>query len=364
MTTLLYYNPISAIRLVNSPDTQNWKKLYNWINPGVELTDRTGLLRFPINAEPYSGCGLPALTNTTMTYKDCCDRRATELMALSEQLQKPLGLMWSGGIDSTRLMVAFLENFPPSVLKERVRVIISEESIIENPEFYRNYILPNFEFINSEYTPWLFDKEIILVTGELNDQLMGSDTMKGYRLFNADKFNLPYDKAHIMEYCNGLIKDPAVTELIVDAVSNSATHYGLPLEYNCDWFWWYNFCFKWQGIWFRLLVISTPRLWQNIDASFAGTYLHHFFSTDYFQLWSIHNRPYRSMKSWTNYKQVAKQDIFNFDGNQEYFDTKIKKGSLYTVFSQRTMFDAIDSNWKPIHKLQDVDWYNPENDFK
>lgn len=363
MTPLLYYNPISAIRLTSGNDGENWKKIYNWINPGVELTDRTGLLKLPIAALPYSGCSIPTPVPVSYSYKDCCNRKAQELMDLSEQLQKPLGIMWSGGIDSTRVMVSFLENYPLSLLKERIKVILSEESVIENPEFYRNYILPNFGFINSEYTPWLFNRELILVTGELNDQLMGSDTMKAYRLFNKDKFNQPFDRTHILSYVNGLIKDEKISALIVNAVVNASVKHGVPIEQNCDWFWWYNFCFKWQGIWFRLMVIASPNQWQYIDSEFPGTYLHHFYSDAEFQLWSINNRPYRSMETWTDYKKVAKLDIFNFDGNQDYFDTKIKKGSLYTVFSQRSMVDAIDLNWKLVPKLENIDWYNSVNDF-
>lgn len=364
MTKLLYYNPITAIRLASGVDGQNWKKIYNWINPGVELTDRTGLLRLPIDAVAYSGCQIPEVSATNYSYKDCCNRRAKELMDISERLQKPLGIMWSGGIDSTRVLVAFLENYPLSYLKERIKIIISEESVIENPEFYRNFVLPNFEFINSEYTPWLFDKELIIVTGELNDQLMGSDTMKAYRLHNADKFNAAFDQDHILGYVNTLIKDDKISKVLVDAVVNSSIKHGVPIEQNCDWFWWYNFCFKWQGIWFRLMVISAPKQWKNIDSSFPGTYLHHFFSTDYFQLWAINNRPYRTIGTWTDYKKVAKQDIFDFDGNEDYFNTKIKKGSLYTVFSQRTMVDAIDADWNLVPNLAEFNWYNADNDFK
>lgn len=363
MKSLYYYNPISAMRLSSGPDVERWKKLYNWVSPGNSLADRVGNFTTPVATVSYSGCGMPAYQPTTMTYKDCCNLRAKQLMDLSVQLKKPLGIMWSGGIDSTRVLVAFLENYPMSVLKEHLRIIISHDSVIENPVFYKKYILPNFEFINSEYVPWLFDKSIILVTGELNDQLLGSDTMKGYRMANSAEFTKPFNKDHIMGYVSTMMKDTVAAAIMVNAVIDSAEKYGRPIELNCDWFWWWNFCFKWQGVWFRLMILSMPKQWNNIDQNFPETYLHHFYSTNEFQLWSVNTPQYRDMKVWSDYKMVAKQDIFDFDGDQDYFDNKIKRGSLYTLFSQRSMPDAIDTNFNIVPIIDVVESHQINNSF-
>lgn len=363
MKSLYYYNPNSAMRLGTSPDIIKWKKLYNWLSPGVALIDRVGNYTDPVNTASCISCAIPAFRATTMSYRDCCNNRAKQLMDLSIKLQKPLGIMWSGGIDSTRVLVAFLENYPLSVLKTHIRVIMSHESVIENPEFYKKYILPNFDLINSEYVPWLFDKSIIMVTGELNDQLMGSDTMKSYRISNSAEFANKFNKDHIMGYVSTMIKDPAVTAIVVNAVIDSAEKYGRPLELNCDWFWWWNFCFKWQCVWIRLLVLSMPKYWANINENFVTTYLHSFFSTDEFQLWSVANPLYRDMKSWSDYKKSTKQDIFNFDHNRDYLDNKIKKGSLYTIFSQRSIADAIDSDFNIISTIDMNHWYRLNNQF-
>jgi hypothetical protein len=331
--------------------------------PVKDLADRTGQFKFPIKTEIYSQCQLPILTSKHLSYKECCDQRAQEIWNTSIRLNKPIGIMWSGGIDSTRVMVSFLENFPLSELKDKVRIICNEYSIIENPEFYKKYIVPNFELINSENMPWLFDGSIILVTGETNDELFGTHRLKNYLFSSKDTYVDKFNKQNIFNYCRPKIKNDRAAWLLIDAVIDSADKYGVVLNNEADWFWWSSFCFVWQNCYMRLMTLAMPALWPNLTSAYMKEHVHHFFSTHDFQLWAINSPEIRIIKKWTDYKFQAKKEIFDFDGNRDYFENKTKRGSLISIFRHRPLAEAIDSNFNLIQRLDPALWYDPNNNF-
>ena len=364
MKSLYYINPNSILPSLTYPEIADWKSMYRAISYAVGLIDRSNQFIQPINISVYSGCKLPLLQTQPLTYKDCCNNRAAELWELSGRLQKPLGIMWSGGIDSTRMLISFLENYPLSEIKDRIRILTSYDAVVENQEFFRKYIAGNLPIINSESIPLLFDKSIILLTGEHNDQLFGSDMLKSFMLDRPDIFHSNFSKDIIFSYLNAKIKIDKVTSILIDAVCRSASTYGITIEKNADWFWWWNFCFKWQSVNFRLMVLCSPKLWSNISEEFMNTYLHHFYDSTDFQLWSINSQDVRNITKWIDYKKQAKVEIFEFDKNQDYLDNKLKKPSLRTIYVQRTVFEGIDTNFNIIPKLDLADIYLPDNEFK
>jgi len=366
MNSLYYFNPLSFSQFPINQDIANWSKIYKLINFAVGMNDRTGTLKQPVRQSIYAKCELPALDPSfNLSYSDCCDKRAAELYELSVTTGKPLGVMWSGGIDSTMILVSFLRNYSINDLKSRVKVIISSESKIENPEFYKNFVLPNFEFVNSEHTPWLMDGSMIIVTGEFNDQLFGSDMMKTFiSKRGAHMLSSPYNRDTMYSYLNSSINDPNVTNTMINAVINSSNVYGIKLDKISDFFWWYNFCFKWQNVYFRMYSLMSPRNFHNLNTEFDSVYMQHFYHSDYFQLWSITHPEVRIIMDWKEYKMEAKTEIYKFDKNEEYYVNKIKRGSLYTVFGQRPLLDGIDSDFNPIATIDPTIWYNPDNFFK
>ena len=363
MNTLYYFNPISVLRLSKEQDIANWGKMYNYINPNSSLVDRAEVFKQPVNVSLYHRCQIPPAQAQSLTYKDCCDLRAKQLWDKSNELQKSLGLMWSGGIDSTLMVVSFLENYPLPELKDKIKIITSEEAVIENREFYYNYILPNFELVNAEHLPWLYDGRYILVDGELNDQLFGPGMIRVYVLDHPDAFTRPISRDAIYNYINKKIGDTYISKILVDAVFESSEAYGFQLERDVDWFWWWNFCFKWQSTWFIKLTLCAPKLRYMLTEKFVEDYVPHFFDTPEFQLWSINNPQVRTLTKWTDHKWEAKIQIYNFDKNEEYLNTKVKRGSLKTIFNQRLLFEAIGTDFNIIEKINPTDWYVPDTKF-
>lgn len=365
MSSLYYFNPLSITQEVFRKDVLAWSKLYNLITGAVGMNDRTNILEQPIKLSSYSRCRLPIISSTNITYDGCLDERAHELFQLSKTLNKPLGIMWSGGIDSTCVLVSFLRNFSLDELKGQIKIITSIEATFENPEFYKKYILPNFEIINGENIPWLFDKSMLLVSGEFNDQLFGSDLIRVYLTNKGkDEINGPFNKDQIFNYINSKVDDPKVSTILIDSIIDSSKLVGVNLEKNNDFFWWYNFCFKWQAVHFRLYALIFPKFFDNVSEEFDRTYVHHFFQTDNFQLWSINNPQVRYITDWKNYKQLAKDSIYAFDKNDKYFINKIKRPSLQTVFYHRPVIKAVTNDFKVLEEYNLQDFYNPKNMFR
>jgi len=364
MKSLYYYNPISFIHSIYRKDVTAWGSIYKLINEAVGMNDRSGLLKLPIHLKMYKQCLMPEYKIFTESYNDCVQKKVTELYNLSEKLQKPIGILYSGGIDSTGVIVGFLSRYHINDLKDKIKIIMNSHSIYENPEFFKNFLLPNFELINSHQLPVLFDGSMILVTGEFNDQIFGSDIINRYLIKRGtqeikDKFN----KDTVFEFINSYIQHDNISKLLIDKISQSALLKNINLEKNSDFFWWYNFCYKWQTVNFRIYTLASPKLIPNITKEWAQEHIHHFYQTDDFQLWSMNHPEVRIIDNWKQYKQESKKVIYDFDKNEDYFIHKYKRPSLQHIFYHRLISYAITDELKILTDFKPFDYYNPDNDF-
>lgn len=364
MKSLYYFNPLSVVRNLYRKDVIAWSNVYKLIGHAIGMNDRTDTFKQPMRLKMYEGCRMPEYAPITHTYDDAVNERVKQLYDLSVEKNKPLSIMWSGGIDSTLIVVGFLRNYTKEQLKGRVKILTSTPATVENPEFYWKHILPNFDLDNSNALPWMFDGSRMIVTGEFNDQLFGSDLIRGYLAHRgAEEVNSAFDKDKIFSYLNQIIGNDRVTNIMIDSIIEAANKRGVTLERNTDFFWWYNFCFKWQTVNFRIYALAMPKFTPNINDEWHQTYMHHFYQTDAFQLWSMNHPEVRYIDDFRHYKQQAKQLIYDFDGNEDYYINKIKRPSLYSVFEQRILSEAITEDWEIISKLNPFEYYNPDNPF-
>lgn len=364
MRTTYFFNPISLREKSFRKDVLDWGKLYNLLNHAVNINDRTSTLKLPVHQSVYEQCRLPEYVQTSISYQECCDERAKQIYDLSVELDKPIGIMWSGGIDSTGIVVSFLRNYSMDDLRKRIKIIMSNQSIAENPEFYSRFILPNFPFVSSETMPWLFGGDMIIVTGEFNDQLFGSDMIRGLLLKDKEMVSKKIDKDYMLNFVDDKINDRFISETLCNSIYETSEKHGIRLEKNADWFWWFNFCYKWQNVHFRVYCLTMPNYTHKINKDWDKKYLHHFYQTDNFQLWSMNNPQVRNFDTWSEYKKEAKELIFQFDKNERYLKTKIKSASLYSIFWARILNECVTDEFEIIERFNPEDYYNPNNDFK
>jgi hypothetical protein len=265
-------------------------------------------------------------------WKTCCLERAQSLL---QRYPGKIWLSWSGGIDSTTLVASILEVASPEDRK-RLTIVLSHHSVLENPSYYENYIcdLP-YKNILEDLSKQLMKENAVLITGELGDQLFGSDF-----LIDQD-FGEDYKTSATRIIGKGMFErlHPIVGEA------------PFPIRSAHDFFWWFNFTQKWQFVKYRCYEHTT---W-NLQAKY-GQHIEHFFDSIDFQLWSLQNHDLKHNGSWATYKTAAKD--FLFQVTKDPAQTQLKKWQslekTYLVSENRL---AIDKNLNPVNTFEELEQY-------
>ena len=67
--------------------------------------------------------------------------------------------------------------------------------------------------------------------------------------------------------------------------------------------------------------------------------------------------------SWSTYKWVCKDIIYEYTKDADYRDNKIKKGSLISLMALHKAHKFIDESMRCYDSLAPEEYYEPENDF-
>ena len=337
---------------LSSPTTKK-----NW-----GLIDRTMTFQMPLNFEIR--VPLTEISPRTQTYDDACNSRAIEIINLAEQLDLKIYVMWSGGVDSTTVLSSLLANSSIDQQK-RFIILLSQPSIKENLNYFKNFILGKLTYESSVNFVDLLTSGDIIVHGECQDQLY---MIQGGRYYTEEEVDIPVTPKSIKELIlDNSYFDQSMIDDYIHLMKESAGSVGIELEKAWEYIWWNSFCFGIQSNDIRTFqfvesdVLSPKLLSQNIIT---------FFHTSKFDQWAMqrvqNNKDMPSINA--SYKKEAKEYIFAFDKNKEYFDKKKKVdsgGILHSGFkldrySKKYIMD--DSfNSVPIDKLQE--YYNPNNYF-
>ena len=325
---LVYYHPIAIA---------NKYPFQKVINPLISVMDRTTNTWPPynyINLFP-----MPVLKGHCPDFSTLSFDRAKDIT----ENEKRIGVLWSGGIDSTFILTTMIESGVLEKLKSEGRLVIglNQESIRENPVFYDIFIKKYFLDCVVQSDVLLQKPELvdIIITGEMADNLVGSLTMKTcvdyYNDFSV--VHKPYGLA-IDWLCRKLDESDKVllTNFIEESISNS------PVELiSChDLLWYLNFNYKWQAVNFRIVSHAA----DEANGNALINKLVHFFNTEEFQQWSMHEGHHFEGSNWSTYKMPLKQQIFNVTRDQDYFDKKTKYPSLPGLLRYKDTFDFIYYN--------------------
>lgn len=280
------------------------------------------------------------------TYAQSMDRRARELADMNVNTY----VMYSGGIDSTGLLVSIYRNWTDEEL-ERLTVFYNTDSVKENPNFFKHIsqkkTKTKITTLNLE--PYL--KDGIVVTGELGDQLMGSDIV-GDCVAKFGEESIRQDWTTVApKFFESVAPNGLLCYEKYKGIINESP---FELKNTHDFFWWLNFTQKWQHVKLRLLVAD---VWKEQETTFKN--IVHFYETPYFQVWSLHNHHLKIKNTWDSYKFTAKEYILDYTKDVSYM-SKRKINSLNNVFLGREFNWSIDENWKFLSKeetLERVKWH-------
>lgn len=341
-------------------DQLDFYSIYNVIAPTVNLCDRTGHVTTPYNYKVT----LPIPENGEVgTFEEIAIARAKELLDLSKATNKPCLVLWSGGIDSTTVLTALIIAADGDY--SNIKVCMNAQSIRENPKFYYNYVRGKIEIAPSEIMFDYINKDHIICSGEGCDQLFGTDIYLAIQGWdnNASMFQ-PYTFENVGAFFMHKGMSNRQAKIWFDIMDNQIkTKQPCQITDFKDFFWWYNFCYKWQNVYYRLFNMG-KRMSITLDQDFFDNNYHNFFMNDDFQRWSINNPDKKITKDWASYKFTAKEFIYAFDKDEEYFNNKVKIPSLINVFRTIEHVGGLNSDFEFLPKNFDIEPYiNKTNSF-
>lgn len=282
-----------------------------------------------------------------LTYQEICDITAKEIASKNKKIR----IMWSGGIDSTLIVVSFLK----LGLQDQLEIALSLESIAENYNFYKNHILGKIKIIASTNIKELFSQDSILIGGEFNDQLLGSNLLPLFsKYYEAKDLFSKFDRNKLVKVFSSKFDNDKSIHKWIEIYLKTTKSSPVPIENNLDFHWWINFCCKWQGIYYRLA--SYTDMIVDIEN------YQHFFQNELFQQWALLNHN-QQFSEWKNYKKICKDLIFEYDKDKDYLENKIKTESLTFMAQKNSFYNYIDSDQCRLMQITD-DFFQESADFK
>ena len=342
-------------------DIQDFLEIYNVIAQQVCMVDRTGFVKTPYRYHIDQKIPTKPDQFTNPSFSDIAIARAKDILLHN----KSVLVCWSGGIDSTSMLTAFIIAADGNT--DRIKVVCNGNTIRENPKFYYNHIRDKLVTINSDnLVHFINDERHSIILAEGCDQLFGTDLYKKVQLWdNLESMYKPYSFENIGKF----FMDCGMSEHSAKkwfSIMDDQIKEACPVEIIDfkDFLWWYNFCYKWQNVYYRLYYlgnsVALPLTREYLDKNYIQFYM-----TDDFQLWSMYNPDQKINKDWASYKFTAKQFIYDFDGDKEYLDNKVKVASLINLIRSRSTVCGLNTDLEFLGPDDDVEPYRVlDNSFK
>lgn len=238
-----------------------------------------------------------ASTKITDIVKDEC-LQLKDIIAIQinkiKDIKKDKFLLWSGGIDSTVVLYALIEN------KVDFTLVLTENS-------FKEYPLVAYRLVTGFYgnIPYIKTEDVsslkgVLITGEFADQLVGSNEFVNYSLEER--------RSHYKDVLEKYLTDGIEDEVIKQLETNDLN--------TAEFLWAVNYIYKYEALYERYNYLSSQEFF-------------HFFDSKEFKAWSYCNYKINcNYDDYKSYKKVFKDFIFKLNGDKVYRDHKVKIPSL------------------------------------
>lgn len=364
---IVWYNSVDYIKrnvasLGDAPGFQNFKYVHKIWATNLSLTDRSGILKFPVKTVVPDYLKIPTYVRSTHTLEDACVQRATKLMDHAKNTNRKICIMYSGGIDSSLIVASFILACSVEDLKKYVIVALSENSIRENPVLYKEHILRCMTPVTSSNFPYYIGNDkFIMVSGEGNDQLFGAVYMKKLiKKYGNEIIHKPYTEGVIVDCFDHALEDRRVSELFWKVFSKLVKSAPIELQSVYHFYWWINFTTKFQNTYIRNIafVRDENRLTIKPEENYTS-----FFADQMIQLWVMNNQDLLIRDTWLTYKYPCKEIIYKVTKDKNYLDRKSKYGSFSDVNKQVSMGTSITTDYQVTNDHLTKYYWNQDNEF-
>ena len=270
--------------------------------------------------------------------------RAHECVKVAKETGRKISVLWSGGIDSTGVLLALIDILGIEAFRSNAEILLSQESTKEFPELFKFIIQNKLKIIPVTHPVSRYlNSNNLNVSGEHGDQLFGSDKMLTY--VESGLGEIKYQDIIPVLMMDKLGKAKKVDDLFsyIDPVMNKAP---FKISTICDYLWWVNFVFKWQQVSLRIAVWSI----DNIKPIYES--LFHFYRCEEFQKWSL-NQNSKNPNHINLYKKPLKDHIQHHFNCDRYLESKTKEISLrpkgekkFWHLNRNKWSFIIDADWR------------------
>lgn len=267
---------------------------------------------------------IPEITNHELRFDVVLNSITEKLCYTSIKENKPVYLFWSGGIDSTCILVSFLQVGSPEFLKNLV-IVLGKNSISENSYFYYRYIhnqLKTLSVESFEITAENYDK-IIVVDGEGGNQCLQGPSVQ--KLIYRKRFDLLNQSWRSQPDLRNLLLGSNHFQL--ELITDSINHAPVPIETGYDFLWWAGFNFKFDDVMIRKMFAYSVNLNPEQTKHFWNHSLFRPLGHKDMQIWSINAKDLRRHYTTTAVKYFGKKYIYDFDKNDFWYSSKLEQGS-------------------------------------
>jgi hypothetical protein len=261
--------------------------------PWGEIVDRMGQTSYPFQIHVRR----PWQVDPTATdLETACEQEVQQIVS---ENPGPYNIYWSGGIDSTLVLVSFMKLVPLSSL----RVYCSGASIAENTWLYEKYIKPNLEIVDSLTS---IPESGVIITGDCGDTvwavidedfIFGSEV--GQYIYRPwqEWFRYRNPDENFLAFAEGVMAQA-----------------GRPIDTLLEARWWFYMLYKSQSK-------AVSKAFLNPKVKIVN-----FYESTRLESWAWHNLDKIIRGSdWSSYKWPAKEIIYKFDHNRDYLNTKTKE---------------------------------------
>lgn len=267
--------------------------------PSGDIVDRTNTIKMPWNMWVHRPWIVPVEQPGTLD--ECFQQRVNELLSTGQQLN----LFWSGGIDSTSMLVGFLNHCSNL---EQIRVLYSTNSIKENPNFF--LILeqhPNIEMVE-------FSGDVYLEQ-DLDGLFISADGADDLTASLDDSFYARIGYQGLQSLWPDYFYKQTGNSNLIDSFEQFCQTSGRSIYTILEARWWFYTATKIQK--FPSILSGALQDHQPLPLGFYDCYVfEHYMFYNLDQI--IPNKNYNS------YKQFLKDYIYKYDKNTDYQTNKQK----------------------------------------
>ncbi len=307
--------------------------------PSGELVDRTCTIKSPLKFKVFRPWQVP-------THNKKLNETFHSRVKYYTDQNCQLNLFWSGGADSTAMVVSFLTHSPNL---DQLVLVYSPYSLYENRDFFEFIIkkFPNLKTLDISGDVYLNNNfEGIIITGHGGDEFTAS---------LDDSFFNKLGSVGLMQSWQDFFYKETSNQPLIDFCEEYFSKAVRPITTVLDARWWFYASNKSQ--------IFGPRdiafVLNQADVSLSK--FSSFYDCQEFEDYMWHNidKIIEPNGDYKTYKKFLRQYIYNFYPNLDYLENTAKVNSMQFQYYYRKKLELLDLHW--ICMLEDTTTIRTKN---